>query len=61
MKRILIFLFLISPVSHLICYSQPKLVVGIVVDQMRYDYLEKYKKKLGPDGFKRLMKEGFSC
>ena len=43
------------------CFSQPKLVVGIVVDQMRYDYLEKYKKKFGPDGFKRLMRDGYSC
>jgi predicted AlkP superfamily pyrophosphatase or phosphodiesterase len=39
---------------------RPKLVVGIVIDQMRYDYLYKYAKKYGKGGFKRLMKEGFS-
>lgn len=39
----------------------PKLVIGIVVDQMRYDYLFKYYNKYGNDGFKRLMKEGFMC
>ncbi len=39
---------------------RPKLVIGIVVDQMRYDYLFKYAKKYGKGGFKRLMKEGFS-
>lgn len=40
---------------------KPKLVVGIVVDQMRYDYLKKYYNKYGEGGFKRLLKEGFSC
>lgn len=39
---------------------RPKLVIGIVVDQMRYDYLYKYAKKYGKGGFKRLMNEGFS-
>lgn len=43
------------------CSAQPKLVVGIVVDQMRYDYIEKYKNKFGNDGFKRLLNEGFFC
>jgi predicted AlkP superfamily pyrophosphatase or phosphodiesterase len=41
--------------------SPPKLVVGIVVDQMRYDYIYKYWSKFGSDGFKRLVNEGFSC
>ena len=39
----------------------PKLVIGIVVDQMRYDYLFKYYNKYGNNGFKRLLKEGFVC
>jgi predicted AlkP superfamily pyrophosphatase or phosphodiesterase len=39
----------------------PKLVVGIVVDQMRYDYLYKYWDKYGNDGFKKLLKEGYNC
>ena len=37
----------------------PKLVVGIVVDQMRYDYLTRYWDDLGPNGFKRFYKDGF--
>ena len=37
--------------------ARPKLVVLIVVDQMRADYLEKYAAILH-DGLKRLMKEG---
>lgn len=41
--------------------ARPKLVVGIVVDQMRWDYLYRYYNRYGPGGFKRLMGEGFSC
>lgn len=40
--------------------QQPKLVVGIVVDQMRYDYLERYKAGFGKGGFKRLMSNGYN-
>ncbi|MBT2556359.1 alkaline phosphatase family protein [Hymenobacter sp. ISL-91] len=40
--------------------ERPKLVVGIVVDQMRYDYLYRYWSKYGSGGFKRLLGEGFS-
>lgn len=39
--------------------SNPKLVVGIVVDQMRNEYLYRYYDKFGNDGFKRLLNEGF--
>lgn len=41
--------------------SKPRLVVGIVVDQMRYDYIYRYWDKFGNDGFKRLVNEGFFC
>ncbi len=37
---------------------RPKLVVGIVIDQMRYDYLYKFKPYYGKDGFNRLMNDG---
>ncbi|MGB5942056.1 MAG: alkaline phosphatase PafA [Leeuwenhoekiella sp.] len=40
---------------------KPKLVVGIVVDQMRYDYLTRFEGQFGDGGFKRLMYEGFNC
>jgi predicted AlkP superfamily pyrophosphatase or phosphodiesterase len=39
----------------------PKLVVGIVVDQMRFDYLYKYYNRYGDSGFKRLIREGYQC
>ncbi|MDD2797276.1 MAG: alkaline phosphatase family protein [Bacteroidales bacterium] len=41
--------------------DRPKLVVGIVVDQMRWDYLYRYYSKYEAGGFKRLLGEGFSC
>ncbi|MDI9338284.1 MAG: alkaline phosphatase family protein [Alphaproteobacteria bacterium] len=41
--------------------SKPKLVIGIVIDQMRYDYLEKFKPIFGNKGFNRLTLEGSNC
>ncbi|MGN6507857.1 MAG: alkaline phosphatase PafA [Chitinophaga sp.] len=40
---------------------RPKLVVGMVVDQMRWDYLYRYYDRYTNDGFKRLLNEGFTC
>lgn len=40
--------------------DRPKLVVGIVVDQMRYDYLTKFYHRYGDKGFRRLLGEGFN-
>lgn len=41
--------------------ARPKLVVGMVVDQMRWDFLYRYYDRYSNDGFKRLLNEGFSC
>lgn len=41
--------------------ARPKLVVGIMVDQMRWDYLYRYLDRYGNTGFRRLMKEGMNC
>ncbi len=35
-----------------------KLVVGIVIDQFRYDYLTRFEDQFGEGGFKRLLKNG---
>jgi len=40
---------------------RPKLVVGIVIDQMRWDYLERYREYYEDGGFMRMMKNGYSC
>src|SRR4051812_11399470 len=39
--------------------GERKLVVGIVVDQMRNDYIYRYWSRFGNGGFKRLVNEGY--
>lgn len=41
--------------------ERPKLVIGIVIDQMRWDFLYRYYDHYSAGGFKRLLKTGFSC
>src|SRR5665213_1902597 len=62
------YLFIIFTISYNLLLAQPiktnqkpKLVVGIVVDQMRWDYLYRYYDRYENGGFKRLLKDGFSC
>jgi predicted AlkP superfamily pyrophosphatase or phosphodiesterase len=40
---------------------RPKLVVGIVIDQMRWDYIYRYYNRYSSEGFKRMINEGFAC
>ena len=62
MDRIkLILLGLITMSCGISTAQKPKLVVGIVVDQMRYDYLNQYWDKFEEGGFKRLVNEGYNC
>lgn len=41
--------------------TRPKLVVGIVVDQMRPDYVIRFWNKFGNGGFRRILKDGYNC
>lgn len=50
-----------QPVAGNKSLSRPKLVVGMMVDQMRWDYLYRYYDRYTNDGFRRLLREGFSC
>jgi len=66
MKKFLIFIILVS--LSLSVFSQekkapdkPKLIVGIVIDQMRYDYIYRYWDKFGENGFKKLVNTGSFC
>lgn len=63
MKRYLLFLLLTLCSLSVAAKGPagPKLVVGIVVDQMRWDYLYRYYDHYGKDGFRRLMRDGFRC
>ena len=60
-KLLVIFLFIFSQclLSQNNSSVKPKLVVGIVVDQMRNDYIYRYWDRFGEGGFKRLINDGF--
>lgn len=61
MKKISTTLLLLTLLLTAYAQQQPKLVVGVVVDQMRYDYLTRFWNKFGDDGFKKLINQGFNC
>jgi predicted AlkP superfamily pyrophosphatase or phosphodiesterase len=63
-----IFLFFCLIFISIFSFSQkpktavhPKLIVGLVIDQMRWDYLYRYYDLYSPNGFRRLLDKGFSC
>ncbi|WP_346859486.1 alkaline phosphatase family protein [uncultured Draconibacterium sp.] len=41
--------------------AAPKVVMGIVVENMRPDYIQRYWNKFGPNGFKKIYTEGAVC
>lgn len=41
--------------------ARPKLVVGVVLDQMRPDYFYRYNERYSENGFKKLLNEGNVC
>jgi predicted AlkP superfamily pyrophosphatase or phosphodiesterase len=59
---VIVFLFNINclQAQNLRKATKPKLVVGLVIDQMRWDYLYRYNSRYSAGGFKRLMQKGFS-
>lgn len=64
-KKVICFLILIystllfSQTKTAVVNTKPKLVVGIVVDQMRNDYIYRYWSSYGNGGFKRLVNDGY--
>lgn len=66
MKKLFVIVVLtVASAAQLLAHTgfgeRPKLVVGIVVDQMRWDYLSRYYDQFQEDGFKRLISKGYSC
>lgn len=63
MKRLIILMLIglmaFKSQAQINTQEHPKLVVGIVVDQMRYDYLTRFWDRFGDDGFKRMVNKGF--
>ena len=48
----------ISPAENT---KTPKVVIGIVIENMRPDYVQRYWKKFGDNGFKKLYTQGAVC
>ncbi len=62
MKYLIAFLLILG--SILCGHSQknkPKVVVGIVIDQMCYEYLYRFQNNYSKKGFKEIMKNGTNC
>jgi predicted AlkP superfamily pyrophosphatase or phosphodiesterase len=59
MKKI-IFFFALAFVINCQAQQRPKLVVGIVVDQMKMDYLYRFYNDYSDNGFKKLINNGYS-
>jgi predicted AlkP superfamily pyrophosphatase or phosphodiesterase len=57
-KNILFLTFIMS--LNMQAQDRPKLVVGIVVDQMKMEYLYRFSDDFSPNGFKRLMTNGYT-
>lgn len=64
MKRLLFFTLGIFTTLHVFASTKsdlsPKLVVGIVIDQMRFDYLYRYYDHYSQKGLKRIMGDGMN-
>jgi predicted AlkP superfamily pyrophosphatase or phosphodiesterase len=58
---VVLFISLIINISGQGAYippEKPKLVIGIVVEQLRYDQLEKFRDRFGENGIRKLLNEG---
>lgn len=59
MKNLFTLLIFLMSCQLMAQKTKPKLVVGIVVDQMRQDYVYRFADRFGEDGFNRLLNEGY--
>jgi predicted AlkP superfamily pyrophosphatase or phosphodiesterase len=56
----ILFIITLSFTSIAFAQQKPKLMIGIVVDQMRWDYIYKFQHRYGANGFNKIVKNGFS-
>lgn len=61
MKYFIVAFFMGSTLFPTQAQEKPKLVVGIVVDQMCYDYLIRFQDRFSKNGFNLLLNEGTNC
>jgi predicted AlkP superfamily pyrophosphatase or phosphodiesterase len=59
MRKIILLLVCVFAIQSQ-AQQRPKLVVGIVVDQMKLEYLYRFSEDYSTGGFKRLMGDGFT-
>jgi predicted AlkP superfamily pyrophosphatase or phosphodiesterase len=59
MKKSIALLMLFA-ISNIIAQQRPKLVIGIVVDQMKMEYLYRFSDDFSSNGFRRLMNNGYT-
>lgn len=59
-KTLTAFVMLLSVLSASADNFRPKLIVGIVVDQMRWDYLYRFYNEYGTGGFRRMLADGYT-
>ncbi len=60
MKKLFLLSFILFLSVQIQAQKRPKLVVGIVVDQMRMEYLYRFSDDFSSNGFKRLMNQGYT-
>jgi len=59
---LLLSVFAFSQTKSTELINRPKLIVGVVVDQMRWDFLYRYYDRYAANGgFKRMLNQGFAC
>ncbi len=61
MKTLLLGVVAVLLSMQLEAQEKPKIVIGIVVDQMRHDYLQRFQGKFSESGFKRMIRDGFEA
>lgn len=59
LKKLFVIVMAVVALSAMAQAERPKLIVGLVVDQMRWDYLYTYQ--WGEGGFKTLLNDGYLC
>jgi len=50
-----------SPLTYITDNERPKVIIGLVVENMRPDYIQRYWEKFRPNGFKKLFTQGAVC
>ena len=61
MRIFILFITILFHATYLSQISKPKMVIAIVVDQMKYEYVYRFWDDFGEKGFKKLIDEGTFC